>query len=87
MSNQDDYIRGFEEGYEEFAQKVVIRMVTGFMSKLRSLSQGSPKTYALLCEIACATFAANGLLEEIDLGTPDVTDELMALLEGLKNGD
>lgn len=86
MSNED-YITGFNEGYEQFAERVVIRMVTGFMQKLRALSQGSPKTYALLCDVTTATFAAQGLLEEIDLGTPDVTDELMALLEEAKHGN
>lgn len=81
----DDYIRGFSEGYEEFAEKVVIRMVIEFMRKLKELANGSDKTYALLCEVTAATFAAHGLLEEFDIATPDVTDELTKLIEDLKN--
>lgn len=84
MAN-DDYIRGFGEGYEAFAEKVVIRMVTGFMQQLKELSKGSTQTYTMLREVAAATFASHGLLEEDDATYPDVTDELKRLIEESKN--
>lgn len=85
MSN-DDYIQGYNEGYEQFAEKVVIRMVTDFMTKLKALANGSQQTYSMLCDVTASTFAAHGLLEELDLGSPDVTDELKRLIEEIKNG-
>lgn len=85
MSKNTDFIRGFDEGYEAFAEKVVVRMVIGFMERLKELSQGDSQTFGMLKETAASTFATFGLLEEENSDPRhDVTAELLTLINECK---